>query len=65
MCESVKKVAVSHFFEKFRLSLSPYGSRAGKPARYKNLRFSSVLTHMSSEPDWTLRAAALNNPGVF
>jgi len=38
----VKKVAYSHFFEKFGLSLSP----AGTPAKYENLRFSSVLTHM-------------------
>jgi len=47
----VKKVAHSHFFEKFRLSLSPYGSRAGKPAKNKMLRILSILTHNSSEPD--------------
>jgi len=51
VCLRVKKVAVSHFFEKVSLSLSPCGSRAGKPARYKNLRFSSVLTHMRAGLD--------------
>jgi len=35
--QSVKKVAAGHFFEDFRLSLSPYGSRAGKPVKLENL----------------------------
>ena len=65
--ESVKKVAERHFFEFLRvlpckkMRFRP-GKRAGtdplrrasgrqNPQSTKTSRFSSVLTHMSSEPD--------------
>ena len=50
---SIEKVANGHFFEFFTDFASHIRSRAAKPAKCENLRFSSVLTHMSSKPELT------------
>ena len=47
----VKKSPLRDFFEFYGFCLWHCCHRAAKPAGYENLRFSSVLTHMSSEPE--------------
>ena len=52
MAETVEKVAKRHhFFEFLRISPLAFAHGRRNPQSTKTYGFSSVLTHMSSEPD--------------
>ena len=49
--QSVEKVAERHFFEFLQVLPLAFAPGRQNPQSTKTSRFSSVLTHMSSEPD--------------
>ena len=61
-----KKWLKTTFSSFLRVLPLAFRSRAAKPAECENLRFSSVLTHMSSKPEYNSRGCGpLTTPRFF